>query len=483
MKRLTNSFSVCILFIAYFFTKQTSAQTNYTTYYGNLHAHSAYSDGNKENPNATPTDNYAFANTALCLDFLGISEHNHFSSTNNPGMLLPLYALGIQQAQAYTNAHPGFVALFGMEWGVISNGGHVVLYGIDSLIGWETLSTGNNYDIFVAKSDYQGPNGLFQQIVNRKSANAFATLAHPNSSDYGNMLYGTYNAIADSAVVGVAVESGPAFSTDTTYSDAPSAMSFVTYYMQALAKGYHVGPTIDHDNHYMTFGKTNTSRLAILAQQLTKNTLLEAMRKRRFFATQDCDTKLMLSINQQDMGSITNGSLVPTITVTASDPTSPNAIPAITIMKGVPGSGTIASSLVTSNGASLNFSDLNLQIGDEAYYYADVTINGKRSISAPIWYRRLPGTSAIANSQNIDWDVACVNPIVGDALQLQWSLAYPSNFTLQVFNAIGQCLYQLPVSLNASSSTSNLPLMLDAGMYMLRISNEKGEKKLRIWKP
>jgi hypothetical protein len=483
LKRLTNSFSVCILFIAYFFTKQTSAQTNYTTYYGNLHAHSAYSDGNKENPNATPTDNYAFANTALCLDFLGISEHNHFSSTNNPGMLLPLYALGIQQAQAYTNAHPGFVALFGMEWGVISNGGHVVLYGIDSLIGWETLSTGNNYDIFVAKSDYQGPNGLFQQIVNRKSANAFATLAHPNSSDYNNLFYGAYNPIADSAVVGVSVESGPAFSTDTTYTDTPSDMSFLSYYMQALAKGYHVGPTIDHDNHYMTFGKTNTSRLAILAQQLTKNTLLEAMRKRRFFATQDCDTKLMLSINQQDMGSITNGSLVPTITVTASDPTSPNAIPAIKIMKGVPGSGTIASSLVMSNGVSLNFSDLNLQIGDEAYYYADVTINGKRSISAPIWYRRLPGTSAIASSQNIDWDVACVNPIVGDALQLQWSLAYPSNFTLQVFNTIGQCLYQLPVSINASSNTSNLPLTLDAGMYMLRISNEKGEKILRVLKP
>jgi hypothetical protein len=260
-------------------------------------------------------------------------------------------------------------------------------------------------------------------------------------------------------------------------------MSFLSYYMQALAKGYHVGPTIDHDNHYMTFGKTNTSRLAILAQQLTKNTLLDAMRKRRFFATQDCDTKLMLSINQQDMGSIANGALVPTITVTATDPTSPTAVPAISIMKGIPGSGTLATSLVTSNGSTLNYMDTSLYAGNEAYYYADVTINGKRSISAPIWYRRLPGTSAIASSQNIDWDVACVNPIVGDALQLQWSLAYPSNFTLQVFNTIGQCLYQLPVSLNASSSTSNLPLTLDAGMYMVRISNEKGEKILRVWKP
>ena len=483
MKRLTNTFSVCIIFIASFITTYTVAQTNYTTYYGNLHAHSAYSDGNKDNANATPTDNYTFAHTALCFDFLGISEHNHFSSTNNPGMLLPLYALGMQQAQVYTNAHPGFVALFGMEWGVISNGGHVVLYGIDSLIGWETLSTGNNYDIFVAKSDYQGPSGLFQQIVDRKNTNAFATLAHPNSSDYNNLFYGTYNSIADSAVVGVAVESGPAFSSDTTYTDAPSNMSYLPYYMQALAKGYHVGPTIDHDNHYMTFGKTNTSRLAILAKQLNKTAILEAMRKRRFFATQDCDTKLMLSINQEDMGSIANGTLVPSITISATDPTSPNAIPAITIMKGIPGSGILATSLLTSNGSTLNFIDTSLYAGNEAYYYADVTINGKRSISAPIWYRRLAGTSSIVTSQNIDWDVVCVNPIIGDDLQLTWSLAYSSNFTLQVYNTLGQSLYQSPISLSASTNTSILPLVLHTGMYILHIRNAQGEKILRLWKP
>ena len=41
----------------------------------------------------------------------------------------------------------------------------------------------------------------------------------------------------------------------------------------------------------------------------------------------------------------------------------------------------------------------------------------------------------------------------------------------------------LPVSLNASSSKSTLPLTLDAGMYIVRISNEKGEKILRVWKP
>ena len=481
MKPIQQVVRVCIFIITFLFANSIFAQTNYNTYYGNLHAHSAYSDGNKENANATPTDNYTYAHTALCFDFLGISEHNHFSSTNNPGMLLPLYAQGLQQAQAYTNAHPGFVALFGMEWGVISNGGHVVIYGIDSLIGWETLSTGNNYDIYVAKSDYQGPNGLFQKIVDRKNSNAFATLAHPNSSDYGNMLYGTYSAIADSAVVGVAVESGPAFSTDTTYSDAPSDMSFLSYYMQALAKGYHVGPTIDHDNHYMTFGKTNTSRLAILATQLNKSALLDAMRKRRFFATQDCDTKISLSIQQQVMGSSTSGTIAPTITISASDPSSASAVPSITIMKGEPGSNQLATALKTITAFNATVTDTSLLSGKEAYYYLDVVINGKRSISAPIWYTRTVATNTVANLAPMDWDLEVKNPII-NTLQLQWSLRASENFDIQIRSLLGHTLYHKRHFITPSNPTTEIPLDLAPGMYLLSISTPQGARTFRVLK-
>ena len=481
MKPIQQVVRVCIFIITFLFANSIFAQTNYNTYYGNLHAHSAYSDGNKENANATPTDNYTYAHTALCFDFLGISEHNHFSSTNNPGMLLPLYAQGLQQAQAYTNAHPGFVALFGMEWGVISNGGHVVIYGIDSLIGWETLSTGNNYDIYVAKSDYQGTNGLFQKIVDRKNSNAFATLAHPNSSDYGNMLYGTYSAIADSAVVGVAVESGPAFSTDTTYSDAPSDMSFLSYYMQALAKGYHVGPTIDHDNHYMTFGKTNTSRLAILATQLNKSALLDAMRKRRFFATQDCDTKISLSIQQQVMGSSTSGTIAPTLTISASDPSSASAVPSITIMKGEPGSNQLATALKTITAFNATVTDTSLLSGKEAYYYLDVVINGKRSISAPIWYTRTVATNSVANLAPMDWDLEVKNPII-NTLQLQWSLRASENFDIQIRSLLGHTLYHKRHFITPSNPTTEIPLDLAPGMYLLSISSPQGARTFRVLK-
>ncbi|MGY0040085.1 hypothetical protein [Pedobacter sp. NJ-S-72] len=50
---------------------------NLNFYYGNLHSHSSYSDGNKDNTNKKPEDDYAFAKNSMKMDFLGISEHNH----------------------------------------------------------------------------------------------------------------------------------------------------------------------------------------------------------------------------------------------------------------------------------------------------------------------------------------------------------------------------------------------------------------------
>ena len=63
-----------------------------------------------------------------------------------------------------------------------------------------------------------------------------------------NNILATYDSGADAAVVGTAVESGPAFSTNTTYSNPGTSMADLSYYKNMLAKGYKLGPTIDHDN-------------------------------------------------------------------------------------------------------------------------------------------------------------------------------------------------------------------------------------------
>ncbi len=344
-------------------------------YFGNLHSHSSYSDGNADNTTKIPSDDYTYAKTALCMDFLGISEHNHATA----GMSISNWQPGRAQAAAATTST--FVGMYGMEWGTISAGGHVIIYGVDSLIGWEP----GNYDIFVDKFTYQGTNGLFDRIT-RHGNNAIAYLAHPNTGDY-NGLVSTFNAASDEAVVGSAVESGPAFSTNTTYTNPATSMSYLTYYRNMLSRGYHVGPTIDHDNHNMTFGHTAKSRLVVMAATLSESTLLDGMKKMRFYASQDCSAKISFTVNTEAIGSIITRAGAPVIALSSTGTTS--AISSVSIMTGVPGSGTAATLLTSFTSGSFSYTDNSLSNGSQRYYYLDITeADGSRIVTSPIWYTR-----------------------------------------------------------------------------------------------
>src|SRR6266700_3940055 len=112
------------VFLLFFFPVWGNAQ-DYNYYFGNIHAHTAFSDGNKDKKAKTPTECFAFAKKSQHFDFLGISEHNH----SQAGMQLSSYQKGIDQA-AQANENGKFVCLYGMEFGVINNGGHVIVYGV-----------------------------------------------------------------------------------------------------------------------------------------------------------------------------------------------------------------------------------------------------------------------------------------------------------------------------------------------------------------
>jgi trimeric autotransporter adhesin len=375
----------------------TTASTVNNYYFGNLHAHSSYSDGNKDNGLLTPADDYTYAKTAQCMDYLGISEHNHAQA----GMSRVSYAPGIAQADAATSS--SFLALYGMEWGVISNGGHVLVYGINQLIGWEA----GNYDVFVAKSDYTGKpsttgtTGLFKTI-NDWPSTAFAMLAHPDNSDYNNIANAALNPTADSAIAGCALESGPAFSTATTYNDLPSRLAYYSYYKKLLSRGYHTGPSIDHDTHYTNFGKSNYSRTAVIANTLTESSILQSLRSRKFYMTHDCNTKAYFTLNNQQMGSITTGTTAPAISVYVTDPDNAAATATIRIMYGIAGSGLLPVAIDSAVGVNVfNYTDYNLADNAQAYYYAEISMSGGYVITSPAWYTKtsvLPVTMLAFNA-------------------------------------------------------------------------------------
>ena len=450
--------------------KTTTAVSSGTlnTYFGNLHSHSSYSDGNADDITKIPGDDYAFAKNAMCMDFLGISEHNHTGA----GMHLADWEPGKVQAATATTAN--FVALHGMEWGVISGGGHVIVYGMDSLVGWEP----GQYQVFVAKSIYRGAGGLFD-ILNRHGGNALAYLAHPNNTDYNDALGSAFDMSADNAIVGSTVESGPAFSTDTTYTNPATSMSYLSYYRNMLAKGYHLGPTIDHDNHNMTFGKTTKTRLAILAPSLSENDLLDGMRQMRFYASQDCNARISYSLNAQPIGSILTQAGAPVITVNC---VTTAAVSSIKIMTGVPGSGTAATLLTTGTSSSLTFTDNSLANLSQQYYYLDITeTDGSRIITAPIWYSR--------NDQSLKAPVS-VNSFFTvnekDRVILKWTTqneTYNESFTIERSIDFGRTYTSLGSvegkgfqnKFNSSYAVEDIKPFAGTAFYRLAISKANGK--------
>ncbi len=465
-------------------TATTTSAPFLNYYFGDLHSHSALSDGNQDDKSQTPYDDYDFARNALCMDFLGISEHNHYTASNNPGMTLAEYAIGLNEAANYTATHPGFLALYGMEWGTISHGGHVLVYGVDSLMGWETIQGAPNYDIYVAKNDYVSSKGLFGKVNSFASTNAFATLAHPSFKDYEQLAYAPYLAGADSAIVGIAVESGPAFSVHTSYTEPGSNMEYLDYYLHLLSLGYRAAPMIDHDNHNMTFGRTANSRTAVIAPSLSKNDFLQAMRDMRFYATQDCPTQSNIFLQGQMMGSEMAHEYAPALVVTTTNSMSSDT-PVITILSGTPGNGQKATELVTGRGHSLCYTDITLPPGSTAYYYADIRYGTKRTLTAPIWYTRLP--DPVMNE--IPDRTAPKNPLnelniltnpAGDYLRLHLKASQPGSADFRVYTLSGQKSVSFHPSLIKGSQTIHLPIaFLPAGVYILewRIGYERIKRK------
>lgn len=377
--------------------------------FGNIHSHSEYSDGNQGN-------DPAYSDVASCFEYIrqntlhvnywGISDHNHSSA----GMNLPDYHKGVHQADSM-NEDGVFAAMYGMEWGVISSGGHIVVYGFDSLIGWDN----GNYDIYNGEFDY---NGLFTKIAARGDG-AFAYLAHMDATDYGNLLSVPYNAIWDSAIVGLALRNGPAFSTDTTYGSLPT-YNYFDRYRDLLRKGYHVAPGIDHDNHYIVFGRTHPGRTVVIADSLNRSSIMQAFRKRRFYASDDWNARVHFSLNGFTMGSICSGTVDPIIHVDVQDPDN-EFISNIKIWFGIPGNGITATPLTQiNNNDSLNYTHV-LPIGSTYYYFAEITqSDGDKIWTAPVWFTRNdpPPTMELLNF---------TAKRVGDYATLNWSTANEFN--------------------------------------------------------
>ena len=451
-----------------------SAQT-YNYYFGNLHAHTAFSDGNKDSVASnvwSPAGSYTYAKLSNNFDFLGISEHNHYSSARNPGFKKPLYQTGLNMANA-ENQDGTFLALFGMEYGVSSNyNGHLVIYGFNQLIGWETSApgvTGNNYDIYNAKSDYDG---IFKKVA--RNPGSFCYLAHPWYSDYsidgtssGGLGNRPYNATYDSAIVGLPLRSGLATSQQTNYNDY-SQGDYFPLYLRYLAIGYHLGIGYDHDNHYTNFGRSNGGRLAILAPSLTRANLYTAMQQMRTYGSDDSNTKVEFTMNGNVMGSILTGTDYPTFNVVHNDPDGEQA-DSIKIWRGsVTGVfGALSQTVFVSKGSNTaSFTDNGISSGIEYHYFAEIKqTDGQWIVTSPIWYTGGGPVLVKENKQAVKFN-SFPNPASNN---LSISASEFSDYTILISDLSGRETYKK----EASGKDFNVDLKnINPGIYLLQVKSK-----------
>ncbi|WP_266159490.1 Ig-like domain-containing protein [Dyella silvatica] len=367
----------------------------YTIYYGDLHSQTNHSDGggdvstchDAQPPQSGaygPADAYQYAANEG-LDILMTSEHNHMydgsTGTNtsaNPTTAHNLFQSGLQAANTFNAAHSNFLAIYGLEWGVISNGGHLNIFNTPSLLEWEYNSSGQLIgDIFTAKSDYGSlytlmkTNGWVGQFNHPASSGQF----NVNSTDLG------YSADGDQVMALAEVLNSSAFSNNTSETET-SRTSYEPAFNILLTRGYHVAPSSDQDNHCANWGASYTNRTGVLIPNgttLSLSSFLDAVRARRVFATEDKTGQVVLTANGNLMGQRFNNSGPLTLTVNYASSAGHTA-QRVQVFEGVPGAnGSVTQTSTTAT------TTITPATGDHFYYAKITQEDGNRLWSAPVW--------------------------------------------------------------------------------------------------
>jgi hypothetical protein len=371
----------------------------YTVYYGNLHSQTHDSDGGAaldackgaSDPQTAPFGPDAAFPYARAhgLDMLMVSEHNHMydgsDGTNadaDAAAARARYQAGLKTARDFNARNPDFLALYGMEWGVISNGGHLNIFNSDELLGWEKNATGELVaDTFTARGDY---GALYSLMRQRGWIGQFNHPSLQGQFQVGGVAL-AYTPDGDEAMALCEVMNSSAFSNNDKEGEARRS-NFEAACNKLLEAGYHLAFSSNQDNHCANWGVSYTNRTAVLVpngEKLTRDSFVAAVRARRVFATMDKESQIVFTANGHLMGERFDNRGALQLAVQFANGAGRRAA-AVAIMEGVPGrNGT-----VTQLGADASVK--TTPSPGQHFYYAKLTQDDGRVLwSAPVWVNQL----------------------------------------------------------------------------------------------
>jgi hypothetical protein len=309
-------------------------------YYGNLHSHTQYSDGQ-----GTPDQALVWAKTQF--DFYAITDHaEQLTSTE---------WITIGNA---VNAHTidgNFIAIRGFEW-THPSFGHINVLNTSSYTGIIDMYDPEDFYAWIDQN-----NGLAHFNHPGREVGKFSNF------EYKQNLFDNFYGI----------ETG-----NKNKNNASNV--YAQFYEPALNQGWHLAPIQSQDNHYL---KANNARTVIITQSLTRANIIDAIRKRRLYSSDDTNIKLIFKYNNSWMGStihVSGGPITLHISVIddVSDP--------VNKIELIDKSGDVIEELHVTNWTGIVKWTPEVNISDYDYYYVKIYENNGNEIvySSPLWFYR-----------------------------------------------------------------------------------------------
>ncbi len=370
-------------------------------YFGQLHSHTAeYSDGAGQLEDA-----YEYAMKAKDVDFLIVTDHSNYFDTTSSNSMASYYDYSTltmsgsitkwqeakETAEKYNALSDDFVAAYGYEMTWSGGPGHT-----NSFNTYGPISR-NNPTLNEKTNSYAGMHKYNDLMVNAnrgldvngeavaegvktkwlEDAPVVSQFNHPG------VTFGTFDDFAgytparDEVLNLVEVGNGEGAVGGSSYFPSYSE------YDKALAKGWHVAPTNNQDNHKGKWGDANTCRDVIVTDDFTEAGLYKAIAARQVYSTEDQNLQIYYYLNDNLMGSIIDvGDTVPESVHVVASISDPDGEKLSTVE--VIGENGMTLKKVETNASTYEL-DVTLPNSD-AYYYLKITeADGDIAVTAPVW--------------------------------------------------------------------------------------------------
>ena len=363
-------------------------------YFGNLHSHTSLSDGS-----GFPEPAYIYARDTVGLDFLAITEHNHAQAgriQDDPLLYSGASSISLKSTATRFTVDGEFVALFGQEFSTIKSGNHANVFEVDSVILTEAVPNGDwralLEDWIPSHLDTTGREALV--LLNHP-----ATSGSPDDKEYGRDDFTSaedWRESLDGRAELINIINGP------SHNPGPPGRPSESEFRRYLNLGFHVAPTADQDNHRPNWGGAAETRTGVIASELTKRAILEAMRGRHVYATEDRNLRLVGRANGRMFGDVIQqlpavGTELQ-IALSIMDDDEPNALYTIEIFSDIsPGSdeADVVAVLDVEGNGTMDVPGVRFE-GDGQYLFLRVTqshddvVGEDRAWLAPIWFESSP---------------------------------------------------------------------------------------------